>query len=50
MAGIGIISGGRLKKIHMKDRIYMKIMRKVQFDGVVIDNLFDLIFAYMTIL
>lgn len=50
MARIGIISGGGFKKIHKKDRVYIKIIRKVQFDGVVADNLFDSVFARITIL
>ena len=47
---IKIMSGGRFKKIDMKNMVYMKISREILFDSVVADNLFDLVFAYMTIL
>lgn len=50
IAGIGIISGGIFKKVDIKDRIYVKIIWKVQFDNVVIKNPFNLVFAYMRIL
>ena len=49
MAGMRIISDGRFKKVNIKNKVYLKITREVQFNGVVTDNLFDLVFAYMTI-
>ena len=50
MAGMGIINGSGFKKVDMKNRVYMKITREVQFDSVVTDNPFDSVFACMTIL
>lgn len=45
-----IISGSGFKKDDLKDKVYMMIIREIQFNGIVADNPFDLVFTCMTIL
>lgn len=46
---IKIISSYGFEIINIKYKVYMKIFGKVKFNGIIINNFFDLIIAYIAI-